>query len=199
MWEPHSSLPREMLGAESSFQIMWLCARGWGLLCKSVSAFPVHFSVGDMGILSFTSVWEGNGNPLQCSYVKNPRDWEPGGLLSMGLHRVGHDWSDLAAAAAAAGVAQLVSRSLAERIPWCVAIDEYVQYPWEEGSSGDSYVSILYWNPFNGFNNLDIYYRDHKDSFFSFRILFLSHFLFFCSSCSSLNPFLFSNDWFSSS
>ena len=27
---------------------------------------------------------------------------EPGGLLSMGLHRVGHDWSDLAVAAAAA-------------------------------------------------------------------------------------------------
>ena len=26
---------------------------------------------------------------------------EPGGLLSMGLHEVGHDWSDLAAAAAA--------------------------------------------------------------------------------------------------
>ena len=25
---------------------------------------------------------------------------EPGGLLSMGLHGVGHDWSDLAAAAA---------------------------------------------------------------------------------------------------
>ena len=25
---------------------------------------------------------------------------EPGGLLSMGLHRVGHDWNDLAAAAA---------------------------------------------------------------------------------------------------
>ena len=37
----------------------------------------------------------------------NPRDggcwWrgEPGGLPSMGSHRVGHDWSDLAAAAAA--------------------------------------------------------------------------------------------------
>ena len=28
---------------------------------------------------------------------------EPGGLLSMGSHRVGHDWSDLAAAAAAYG------------------------------------------------------------------------------------------------
>ena len=29
-----------------------------------------------------------------------PRMEEPGGLLSMGSHRVGHDWSDLAAAAA---------------------------------------------------------------------------------------------------
>ena len=27
---------------------------------------------------------------------------EPGGLLSLGLHRVGHDWNDLVAAAAAA-------------------------------------------------------------------------------------------------
>ena len=91
---------------------------------------------------------EGNGNPLQCSCLENPRDmgawwaavhgvaksrtwlsdftftfhfhalekemathssvlaWripgmgEPGGLPSMGSHRVGHDWSDLAAAAA---------------------------------------------------------------------------------------------------
>ena len=29
---------------------------------------------------------------------------EPGGLLSMGSHRVGHDWSDLAAAAAARSI-----------------------------------------------------------------------------------------------
>ena len=29
-----------------------------------------------------------------------PGTGEPGGLLSMGSHRVGHDWSDLAAAAA---------------------------------------------------------------------------------------------------
>ena len=31
-----------------------------------------------------------------------PGTGEPGGLLSMGSHRVKHDWSDLAAAAAAA-------------------------------------------------------------------------------------------------
>ena len=29
-----------------------------------------------------------------------PRTGEPGGLLSMGSHRVGHDWSNLAAAVA---------------------------------------------------------------------------------------------------
>ena len=42
---------------------------------------------------------EGNGNPLQCSCLENPGDGEPGGLPSVGSHRVGHDWSDLAAAA----------------------------------------------------------------------------------------------------
>ena len=31
---------------------------------------------------------------------RNPGTGEPGGLPSMGLHRVGHNWSDLAAAAA---------------------------------------------------------------------------------------------------
>ena len=44
---------------------------------------------------------EGNGNPLKCSCLENPRDGEPSGLQSMGSHRVGHDWGDLAAAAAA--------------------------------------------------------------------------------------------------
>ena len=50
-----------------------------------------HFSLSCTG--------EGNGSPLQYSCLENPRDGEPGGLLSMGSHRVGHDWSDLAVAA----------------------------------------------------------------------------------------------------
>ena len=33
--------------------------------------------------------------------LENPRDGEPGRLPSVGSHRVGHDWSDLAAAVAA--------------------------------------------------------------------------------------------------
>ena len=45
---------------------------------------------------SLSCIGEGNGNPLQCSCLENPRDggawWAvtPG----MGSHRVGHDWSD---------------------------------------------------------------------------------------------------------
>ena len=35
--------------------------------------------------------------------LRIPGTVEPGGLRSMGSHRVGHDWSDLAVAAAAAG------------------------------------------------------------------------------------------------
>ena len=45
-------------------------------------------------------IGEGNGNPLQYSCWRIPGTEEPGGLPSMGSHRVGHDWSDLAAAAA---------------------------------------------------------------------------------------------------
>ena len=44
---------------------------------------PFHFSLSCIG--------EGNGNALQCSYLENPRDGKPGGLRSMGSHRVGHD------------------------------------------------------------------------------------------------------------
>ena len=44
---------------------------------------------------SLSSIGEGNGNPPQCSCLENPRD---GGAW---WAAVGHDWSDLAAAAAA--------------------------------------------------------------------------------------------------
>ena len=39
----------------------------------------------------FSLIGEGNGNPLQCSCLENSRDGEPGRLLSMGSHRVGHN------------------------------------------------------------------------------------------------------------
>ena len=39
---------------------------------------------------------KGHGNTLQYSCLENPKDREPGGLLSIGSQRVGHDWSNLA-------------------------------------------------------------------------------------------------------
>jgi len=110
-----------------------------GSLRVGTERLHFHFSLSCIG--------EGNGNPLQCSCLENPRDegawwaavsgvaqnrtqlkrlssssssvcvlekematyssvlaWripgtrEPGGLPSLGSHRVRHDWSDLAAA-----------------------------------------------------------------------------------------------------
>ena len=41
---------------------------------------------------SLLCIGEGNGNPLQCSCLENPREsGEPAGLPSMGSHRVSHD------------------------------------------------------------------------------------------------------------
>ena len=47
---------------------------------------------------SLSCIGEGNGNPLQCSCLENPRDGGAWWLPSMGSHRVGYDWSDLAVA-----------------------------------------------------------------------------------------------------
>ena len=42
----------------------------------TVAYMHFHFSLSCIG--------EGNGNPLQCSSLENPRDGKPGGLPSMG-------------------------------------------------------------------------------------------------------------------
>ena len=51
------------------------------IVLLSISPF-MSFSVG---------LGEGNGNPLQYSCLENLWTEEPGGLLSIGLHRVRHD------------------------------------------------------------------------------------------------------------
>ena len=40
---------------------------------------------------SLSCIEEGNGNPLSVLAWRIPGMGEPGGLLSMGSHRVGHD------------------------------------------------------------------------------------------------------------
>ena len=60
----------------------------WG--SDTTKRLHFHFSLSCIG--------EGNGNPLQCSCLENPRDGGTWWLPSMGSHRVGHEWSDLGAA-----------------------------------------------------------------------------------------------------
>ena len=65
------------------------CSPWGGYELDTTERLHFHFSLSWIG--------EGNGNPLQCSC---PEHWGACGLPSMGSQRVGHDWSDLAAAAA---------------------------------------------------------------------------------------------------
>ena len=88
-WHPTPVLlPGKSYGRRS------LVGSPWG--CKESDTTEwLHFH------FSLLCIGEGNGNPLQCSCLENPRDaGGPGGLPSMGSHRVGHNWGDLAAAAA---------------------------------------------------------------------------------------------------
>ena len=62
---------------------------------------------------SLSCIGEGNGNPLQCSCLERiPGKAEPGGLPSMGSHRVGHDWSNLAADSSSSHLSRPLPRSL---------------------------------------------------------------------------------------
>ena len=61
----------------------------WG--SDTTERLHFHFSLSCIG--------EGNGNHSSVLAWRIPGTGEPGGLPSMGSHRVGHDWSDLAAAA----------------------------------------------------------------------------------------------------
>ena len=63
-------------------------AEGWTLLSDFTFTFHFHALEKEMATHSSVLAW------------RIPGTGEPGGLLSMGSHRVGHNWSDLAAAAA---------------------------------------------------------------------------------------------------
>ena len=62
-------------------------AEGWTLLSDFTFTFHFHALEKDMATHSSVLAW------------RIPGTGEPAGLLSMGSHRVGHDWSNLAAAA----------------------------------------------------------------------------------------------------
>ena len=78
---PHSStLPGKSQGRRSL-----VGCSPWGRK-ESDMTERLHFH------FSLSCIGEGNGSPLQCSCLERiPGMAKPGGLLSMGSHRVGHD------------------------------------------------------------------------------------------------------------
>ena len=70
-------------------------AEGWTQLSDFTFTFHFHALEKEMATYSSVLAW------------RIPGTGEPGGLLSMGSHRVGQDWSDLAAAAVAQRVKRL--------------------------------------------------------------------------------------------
>ena len=89
-WHPSPVL---LLGKSHGGRRSLVGCSPWGRY-KSDTTERLHFH------FSLSCIREGNGNPLQCSAWRIPGTGEPGRLPSMGSHRVGHDWSDLAVAAA---------------------------------------------------------------------------------------------------
>ena len=60
----------------------WAAVHG---VAESDTTERLHFH------FSLSCIGEGNGNPLSALAWRIPGTGEPGGLLSMGSHRVGHD------------------------------------------------------------------------------------------------------------
>ena len=93
-------------------------ARSWTWLTDFTFTFHFHALEKEMATHSSVLAW------------RIPGTGEPGGLPSLGSHRVGHDWSDLAAAAAAPVVA-ITIMGWAPLLPLIQAFHRHSSQPWE--------------------------------------------------------------------
>ena len=80
-----------------NLHLCWVLLETKYFISICISTVPQFSLVAQLGP-TLQPTGEGNGIPLQYSCLENPMDGEPGRLQSMGSLRVGHDWSDLAAA-----------------------------------------------------------------------------------------------------
>ena len=98
---------------------------------------------------------------------RTPGTGEPGGLPSMGSHRVGHDWSDLAAAAwrgderaSICCAQQLCTRVCPKCFMWAIFFNSG-QQPWEVGIT--IFVHTIQERKKWGSKNLDTMCDSHSD------------------------------------
>ena len=113
--------------------------RSW--LSDFTSTFPFHALEKEMATHSSVLAW------------RIPGMGEPGGRPSMGLHRVGHDWSDLAAAAAAA------ERTKSNKIA-------RVQLTWKPMSTLRLVFGTISWNSPWGFQVILGFFEPHFEPHF---------------------------------
>ena len=95
-------------------------------MCQSETILCEWFIVMDVLFVCHSHVnGEGNGTPLQYSCLENPMDGGAWWAAVYGSHRVGHDWSDLAGAAAGYPEKAMATHSsvFALRIPGMVEPD----------------------------------------------------------------------------
>ena len=92
-WHPTPVLmPGKSMDGGASWAAVHGVANSWTQLSNFTFTFYFHALEKEMATHSSVLAW------------RIPGMGKTGGLLSMGSHRVGHDWSNLAAAAAAAGL-----------------------------------------------------------------------------------------------
>ena len=87
---PHSSTLAWKMDGGAWWATVHGVAKSWTRLSDFTFTFPFHALEKEMATHSSVLAW------------RIPGTGEPGGLPSMGSHRLGHDWSDLAAVAVAA-------------------------------------------------------------------------------------------------
>ena len=114
--------------ASGSFPVSWLFSSNGQTIGASAlaSVFPVNiqgwFPLELIGLilLQFMDYQLEKEMATHSSVLawRIPGTGEPGGLPSMGSHRVGHDWSGLAAAAART-IESLIQHNLKASILWC--------------------------------------------------------------------------------
>ena len=89
---------------KTKFQVIKVRDERQSLLVKSLSVLTTNWEVKDYSIFLIDRLFRMEKEMATHSSVlawRIPWTEKPGGLQSMGSYRVGHDWSDLAAAAVA--------------------------------------------------------------------------------------------------
>ena len=117
-WHPTPVfLPRKSHGLRSLVRCSpWSCE-------ESDTTERLHFHV------SLSCIGEGNGNPLQCSCLENPRDAGAWWASIYRSHRVGHNWSDLA-------VATIITTNEESLWPYELKLKPFLQFSSVQSLSG---------------------------------------------------------------